>query len=217
MRLFSSLIMLAMLLFAGPRPVAAADIGFGIHLGNGGGSYGSSRRPWRDDWHSGWRNEWRDPWRSDWHRDWNDGWDQHRGFERRNHLGFEITRPVPSYDRFDHYGRWHDPDPEWNSGFGWDGFTHWYSGEPSFEYRAEPRRPAPLPPAIPRVEEIKPLPRSTPKVVPKPPVPSYEDDDDGEDEDDDATLYYCPAARAYYPAVRECPGGWREETGVKVR
>jgi hypothetical protein len=45
-------------------------------------------------------------------------------------------------------------------------------------------------------------------VVVEPP-PAYVERDDAETAGTDRFWYYCDAAGAYYPYVKECPGGWR--------
>jgi len=197
--------------FAGPAH--AADIGFGIHLGQ---SRGTWDRPLHNDWHHDY-----------WYRD----RPFERGLDRRGPLGFEITRPgydrFDRYDRYDRFGydrydssweRWHDPLPEWPGT--WDGPTHWGSGDTRFEYRAEPIRPFNPPPAGPK-SFVTPSRRSAPepeaKPLPKAKTRIVRDEDTDEEEEDEATLRYCASARGYYPAVRECPEGFTTQKGVKVR
>ncbi|RZA07360.1 MAG: hypothetical protein EOP11_07890 [Proteobacteria bacterium] len=188
-------------------PIARADsLGFGIHIGNGGSSsrWHDHSGSWRNDT---WRNDrWRsDPWRNDFNRDY--------GFSTHRSSGFEITQR-PQY-RSHH--RWHDPAPTWNDDWAWRNRTHWdYYDEPRFEYRAEPRRYRDEDEPHIEIKNRSPYPSTSPKAAPKPapkaaPVEPFEADEE------DSTLHYCPSARGFYPAVRECPEGWQRQTGVKVQ
>jgi hypothetical protein len=82
--------------------------------------------------------------------------------------------------------------PRWHAGYwhhGWYGprYGWWWVVGPSWYYYPEPVYPYP-PVVIER--EVQTLP-SAPGPAPQ------------------ATWYYCDAAKAYYPYVSSCPGGWR--------
>lgn len=68
-------------------------------------------------------------------------------------------------------------------------FAPWYFPAPYYYYPPAYYPPAYYPPAY--------YPPATEYVEPQaPPAPAY--------------WYYCPGSRAYYPYVRECPGGWQQ-------
>ena len=129
-------------------------------------------------------------------------------YERHSHLGFEIVTPRPhrSYHRDPHWRDLRDDD---------DFVATWpLTREPRFEFRTEPRRPAPkvvqapapapVPELATEVEEIEET-ELTGSSEPVPPSP------------ESPILHYCASARAYYPAVRSCPGGWERQKGVKLQ
>ena len=49
-------------------------------------------------------------------------------------------------------------------------------------------------------------------VVPQPPQTYIERGDSAESDAAQSYWYYCAGAKAYYPYVKQCPGGWQRVT-----
>lgn len=97
------------------------------------------------------------------------------------------------YRHFDHDGRWYHGDHDGRFGWWWiagPGVWYFYS-RPVWPY---PRYyyEYPYEYANPPVVVVPP---SQPQAAPPPPQQYW---------------YYCAGAKAYYPYVRSCPGGWRK-------